>query len=171
MSIESMKEDGVYIEDPQKAKEIQDALNSGERAFADIKPAIKSNMDCKYYDKDYPLKGICKLRSNWNDSMPIIKYCPKSPCEDYKEDKCIILKGDDGREVYISEDKMITKDKYGDVVAYSDGTVCYKQNSPTYDELYEHWLKTKDGPKKRGVDKLPGQLDVFDIIDKESNND
>lgn len=37
MSIESMKEDTVYIEDPQKAKEIQDALNSEESAFVDIK--------------------------------------------------------------------------------------------------------------------------------------
>lgn len=51
----------------------------------------------------------------------------------------------------------------------------YKEPQPTYDELYEHWLKTKDKPKRKRkkveIEQLPGQLDVFDIIDKESNND
>lgn len=126
MSIESMKEDGIYIEDPQKTKEIKDALNSDESAFADIKS---------------------------------------------KEDKGIILKSDDGRVIFISEDKIFAIDKYGNVMKYSDGFIHYKQNSPTYDELYEHWLKTKDKPKRKRkkveIEQLPGQIDLFDIIDME----
>ena len=86
MSIQSIKEDGVYIEDPQKAKEIKDALNSDECTFANVKP-----------------------------------------------------------------------------------------NMPTYDELYEHWLKTNDKPKKKHkkveIEQSPGQLDLFNIIDKENDND
>lgn len=84
-------------------------------------------MNCKYYCTYYQLEGVCNLHSNWSDPMPIIKYCSKSPCGDYKE--CL----------------------------------------PTYEELYEHWLKTKDKPKKkRKVERLPGQLDVFDVIDNKT---
>ena len=43
---------------------------------------------------------------------------------------------------------------------------------PTYEELYEHWLKTKDKPKKkRKPEQLSGQLDMFDVIDKENKDD
>lgn len=84
------------------------------------------------------------------------------------EDKCITLNGDDGRTVIMSANKVIITDKYGDTIECFDGRVIYKQNAPTYDELYEHWLKTKDKPKKkRKVEQLPGQLDIFDIIDVE----
>jgi hypothetical protein len=34
-------------------------------------------------------------------------------------------------------------DKYGNTTTIDDVMLQYKQNSPTYDELYEHWLKTK----------------------------
>jgi hypothetical protein len=34
-------------------------------------------------------------------------------------------------------------DKYGNTTTIDDAMLQYKQNSPTYDELYEHWLKTK----------------------------
>jgi len=127
MSIQSMNEGTVYIEDPQKAKEIKDALNSEESAFADVKP---------------------------------------------KEDKGITLEAEDGRKFFISEDKIFAIDKYGNVMKYSDGFIHYKQNAPTYDELYEHWLKTKDKPKRKRkkveIEQLPGQLDVFDIIDNKT---
>jgi hypothetical protein len=58
---------------------------------------------------------------------------------------------------------------------YCQNTPCgdYKEaeSKPTYEELYEYWLKTKDKPKKKRrkkveVEQLPGQLDMFDIIDK-----
>ena len=42
----------------------------------------------------------------------------------------------------------------------------YEEQRPTYEELYEYWLKTKDKPKrKRKSEQLLGQLDFFDIID------
>ncbi len=49
--------------------------------------------------------------------------------------------------------------------------------NPTYLELYEYWLKTKDKPKrKRKSDPPPDQLNLFDVIDntkllEENNND
>ena len=119
MSIESMKEDGIYIEDPQKTKEIKDALNSDESAFADVKP--------------------------------------------------LILTSADGRKYFVSREKLTITDPYNDIcIVYGDNAVCYRPGSPTYDELYEHWLKTKDKPKKkRKLEQLPGQIDLFDIIDME----
>ena len=39
--------------------------------------------------------------------------------------------------------------------------------TPTYDDLYEHWMKTKDCACRKRKDKqLPGQLNLFDVIDK-----
>ena len=119
MSIQSIKEDGVYIEDPQKAKEIQDALNSNERAFADVKPLIFTSADVRKY--------------------------------------------------FVSRDKLTITDPYNDIcIVYGDNAVCYRPTSPTYDELYKHWLKTKDKPKKKHKpEQLPGQIDLFNIIDME----
>lgn len=46
---------------------------------------------------------------------------------------------------------------------YSDGL------SPTYDELYEHWLKTKDKKKRKrknvNIEPLPGQVSLFDTTE------
>ena len=33
--------------------------------------------------------------------------------------------------------------KYGNTLTIDDVQAVYHQHSPTYDELYEHWLKTK----------------------------
>lgn len=102
------------------------------------------------------------------------KHCCKDNqlegvCSDYKEDKSIILKSDDGRVFAISEDKIIAMDKYGDVMEYVDGVIRYKQNAPTYEELYEYWLKTKDKPKRKrkdaNIEPLPGQLSLFDTTE------
>lgn len=41
----------------------------------------------------------------------------------------------------------------------------------TYNQLYQHWLKTKRKRKKAESEQLPGQLDIFDVIDKENKND
>lgn len=58
------------------------------------------------------------------------------------------------------------------IIVYCQDTPCgdYKEIKPTYEELYEHWLKTKDKPKRKRkkkveTEQLPGQLDFFDIID------
>ena len=41
----------------------------------------------------------------------------------------------------------------------------YEEARPTYDELYEHWLKTKDKSKKRNVKQLSGQISLFDTTE------
>jgi hypothetical protein len=44
----------------------------------------------------------------------------------------------------VSKDCTRAVDKYGNEWGYnSQGALFYQQNSPTYDELYKHWLKTK----------------------------
>ena len=131
---------------------------------------------CKYYCKDYQLEGVCKKHSDWNEAMPAIKYCPNSGCKDYEEDEYITLEGGDGKKYVVSKDKITVTDPYNNIViTYSSGAVCYRPNSPTYDELYEYWCKTKSKSKQKCKPKqLPGQLDMFDTIDnttKEQNND
>lgn len=132
--------------------------------------------NCKYYCKDYQLEGMCKKHSDWSEIMPIVQYCPNSLCKDYEENEYITLKGANGKEYIVSKEKIMVTDPYDNImITYSDGAVCYRQNAPTYDELYEHWLKTKGKPKQKCKSKqLPGQLDMFDTIDntiKEQNND
>ena len=36
--------------------------------------------DCKYYDSEL---DICKYYSDWNDAMPMLQPCIKSPCMRY----------------------------------------------------------------------------------------
>ena len=60
--------------------------------------------------------------------------------------------------------------EYPELCRYYQGEKYFCVN-PTYDELYEHWLKTKyKQMRKRKDEPLPGQLSLFDIT-KESNND
>lgn len=42
----------------------------------------------------------------------------------------------------ITNDNLYLTDKYGNTITIDDMKAVYQQNSPTYDELYEHWLKT-----------------------------
>lgn len=37
---------------------------------------------CRHYDKE---NGWCKKLSDWSESMPVIVYCPKTPCEHEEE--------------------------------------------------------------------------------------
>lgn len=54
----------------------------------------------------------------------------------------------------------------GNIRVYEEDKAPYIK--PTYDELYKHWLKTKDKQKrKRKSDQLPGQTDMFDVIDNQ----
>lgn len=76
------------------------------------------------------------------------------------------FKGNDGQTIVISAKRVFVTDEYGNNTELIDGRINYKQNAPTYDELYKHWLKTKDKPKKRRkLEQLPGQLDMFNVID------
>ena len=50
----------------------------------------------------------------------------------------------DGSYMKMTKTDLYFVDRYGNEECLSDFEVTYKQNSPTYDELYNHWLKTKD---------------------------
>lgn len=45
--------------------------------------------------------------------------------------------------ITISKDNLYIIDIYGNTFTMDDMCASYQQNSPTYEELYEHWLKTK----------------------------
>ena len=123
--------------------------------------------DCKYYCKDYQLEGVCKKHSDWSEAMPVIEYCLLGPCGDYEFDfDCKWYKDD----FCVNADSPCVADwcpcaQYPDLCKYYKGT---QSSAPTYEELYEYWIKTKDKPKrKRKNDQLPGQTDMFDIIDND----
>lgn len=44
--------------------------------------------------------------------------------------------------IFTNEDTYMV-DKYGNSFTINDLQATFKQHSPTYEELYEHWLKTK----------------------------
>ena len=53
-------------------------------------------------------------------------------------------------------------------MVYCPKSLC-EEYKPTYEELYEYWLKTKDKPKRKcKSDPLPGQLDLFAVIDNKT---
>lgn len=60
----------------------------------------------------------------------------------WDEDGILTLVSENGKIVFSSKDATIV-DKYGNVVTINDIKAVYQQISPTYDELYEHWFKTK----------------------------
>ncbi len=60
----------------------------------------------------------------------------------WDEDGRLILVSENGKIVFSSKDISMV-DKYGNVVTIDDIKVIDQQNIPTYDELYEYWLKTK----------------------------
>ena len=49
---------------------------------------------------------------------------------------------ENGTIIFTNEDTYMV-DKYGNTFTINDLQATFKQNSPAYDELYEHWLKTK----------------------------
>lgn len=52
------------------------------------------------------------------------------------------LISENGKIVFYNKNTYII-DKYGNTLTIDDIKAVYQQNSPTYEELYEHWLKTK----------------------------
>lgn len=57
----------------------------------------------------------------------------------------IVLKYTDGSLLKYTADYIEYTNKYGDVTTMDYKSFRYSQTErPTYDELYEHWLKTKD---------------------------
>ena len=50
----------------------------------------------------------------------------------------------DGSVLTVNQNYTCLVDRYGNECGHNtQGNIFYEHNSPTYDELYEHWLKTK----------------------------
>lgn len=100
--------------------------------------------------------------------MPVVVYCAMGPCGDYEIDFDCKWYEDD---FCVNADSPCVGDwcpctQYPDLCKYYDGP---QSTSPTYEKLYEHWLKTKDKPKKkRNVKQSSGQQNLFDIIDNKT---
>lgn len=45
--------------------------------------------------------------------------------------------------IKIKNDGFHIIDQYGNEMVFKDCKLTFKNNSPTYEELYNHWLKTK----------------------------
>ena len=60
----------------------------------------------------------------------------------WDEDGRLNLISENGKIVFYNKNTYMI-DKYGNTLTIDDIKATYQQNSPTYDELYEHWLKTK----------------------------
>lgn len=61
----------------------------------------------------------------------------------YMGEDIIVLKGKNGMMHRITPEDMYIIDKYGNEMSVNELNICFQRNVPTYDELYEHWLKTK----------------------------
>ena len=49
---------------------------------------------------------------------------------------------ENGTIIFTNEDTHMV-DKYGNTFTINNLKAMFQRNSPTYDELYEHWLRTK----------------------------
>ena len=50
---------------------------------------------------------------------------------------------DENGKIIFTQENVYMIDKYGNTLTINDVIAVYQQNFPTYEELYEHWLKTK----------------------------
>jgi hypothetical protein len=60
----------------------------------------------------------------------------------WDENGLLTLVSDQGKIIFTNEDTCMVN-KYGDTFTINSLKATFKQNAPTYDELYEYWLKTK----------------------------
>ena len=58
------------------------------------------------------------------------------------DDGSFVWRGENTSMRLTNEDLYII-DKYGNEMSMTDINASFRFNSPTYEELYEHWLKTK----------------------------
>ena len=63
--------------------------------------------------------------------------------EVYMGEDVIVCKGKNGMMQRITPEETYIIDRYGNEMSLTEILACFQLNSPTYDELYEHWLKTK----------------------------
>lgn len=59
------------------------------------------------------------------------------------KDGSFILRGVDGSWFRIGNEGLSFRDKYGNTTTIDGGYIKSSTRIPTYAELYEHWLKTK----------------------------
>lgn len=59
------------------------------------------------------------------------------------EDGAIVFKSTDGATIRITNKDLYFIDKYGNEMSMGDFKISLKSNTPSYEELYNHWLKTK----------------------------
>ena len=107
--------------------------------------------NCKHYDKE---NGWCKLHSDWSEAMPVMEFCLLGPCGDYEEDFDCKWYQD---EFCVNADSPCVAD-YCPCVEYQ--TLCRYYKGPKDDLM-----------TKRKYKQLPGQLDLFDVIDNKKEND
>jgi hypothetical protein len=60
----------------------------------------------------------------------------------WDENGLLNVVSENGKIIFTNEDTHMV-DKYGNTFTINDLQAVYQRHSPTYDELYEHWLKTK----------------------------
>lgn len=60
----------------------------------------------------------------------------------YDKDGRLTAVNEHGQIVFTSDDTWMVN-RYGNVVTINDINTMFQRNSPTYEKLYEHWLKTK----------------------------
>ena len=60
----------------------------------------------------------------------------------WDENGLLTVVNENGKIIFTQENTYRI-DKYGNTLTIDDIKAVYQQNSPTYNELYEYWLKTK----------------------------
>ena len=61
----------------------------------------------------------------------------------FDEDGTIWFKTIDGISIRITNEDLYFIDKYGNETHIKGNNISFKRNTPSYEELYDHWLKTK----------------------------
>ena len=61
----------------------------------------------------------------------------------FDEDGTIWFKAIDGISIRITNEDLYFIDKYGNETYIKGNNISFKRNTPSYEELYDHWLKTK----------------------------
>ena len=61
----------------------------------------------------------------------------------FDEDGAIVFKSTDGTVIRITNKDLYFIDKHGNEMSIGDFKISLKSNMPSYEELYDHWLKTK----------------------------
>lgn len=124
-------------------------------------------MDKSYFDK----KTNTYYCWPENSETPIASLCLDDKPKVLEIKDNMIIKQDSEGTIIMNSDGAIMIDKYGQALDTRNGKCCFTPNNklPTYDELYKHWLKTKDKPKRKrksaNTDPLPGQVSIFDATE------